>query len=749
MGMKKTSIRTQLFLGMMSVIVGFLVLAAVGVAHFLNSSAEEASRLSMERARDAYDRFSKVEDSRLADRVEGLVRDVLLARASGDALGEGSLSILGARLAEEPFFVIADLEQGKLLDFVASEFDADRLRSLTGFSRLAKGRRIREVWSYGDARFQVVATPLVVERRMVGFIALGNRLGDGTAEAMAAVSGHDVLLVKDGELIGSATLKGEGEASYALSPHDLFQAMPRSFEEEPFHTLKTVAGDYLLFRVPMDANSTDLIMVHSLREAHAQRANILMLLGIGTLLMIGFAFVASQSIATRLAGPISDLSRAATQLAGGDLTAQVDAKGDSEVARLGAAFNRMAQKIHLLVDEALERAKASEQASTTKSAFLANMSHELRTPLNGIIGFSELVLADELSESVREKVGLIHRSGDDLLTIVNDLLDFSKIEAGQMELDHVELNLAELMERACDPLRPGIKEKGLAFGIEIDERVPDQLIGPAVRLQQIVRNYLSNAFKFTDSGGLYLTVTLVEESAVDVLIRTEVRDTGRGIPEGELERLFQAFAQVENTGVAGTGLGLAICKELAEMMQGEVGAKSELGQGSSFWFTARIEKSVAERNEPKPRAPLPSTKKPDTLFEIDALERQRRAQHRLLVVEDHPVNQRMVKLILDRSHWPHEIVDNGQEAIERFDPKEFDLILMDCQMPVMDGYETTGYIRAEEREGERVPIIALTANTMAGDRERCLAAGMDDFVGKPIRAAELLEKLEAWLSEKV
>lgn len=787
-GMKNLSIRNRLIVGMMTVIVIFGSFAALTVWNVLKGYARKESRQGMELAGKAYVRYSRTQDQRLAERAEAYLRDVSLESPPdgvGSAPSPFRLEFFG-RLQKEPFYVLAHFEKGVLLDSVGREFDEQRLQALPGISRLREGSKIRQVWEYGSRHYQVVALPLVVEGRTVGFLALGNALGAETAETMVDVSGHDVLLVQGGKLLGFGTVKEVDPVQRERMARSLFEALPARFGESPggrgpfmrilrdfrgllgltpedpaeeqfneeqfqekqFHTATLEQGDFLLYRVPMDAKNTDLVLVRSLSAAQAHLTRGIHRILLWVLVVVLLALFVSHVISAQLTDPISELSRAASALARGNLKTEVAVVRDDEVGRLGATFNRMAREIQIRREEVRKRGQASEQASETKSAFLANMSHELRTPLNGIIGFAGIVLEDELSPTQRENVGLIKRSGDDLLTIINDLLDFSKIEAGQMELDNSEMDLRALLHRCADPLLPGIKEKGLVLEFDVDERLPRRMIGPPARLQQIVRNYLSNAFKFTDEGVLSLKATLADEGSDDLLVRIEVRDTGRGIRADRLGKLFRPFSQIDPGGAVGTGLGLAICKELAELMGGTTGAESQVGVGSSFWFTARLEK-IAPLGMDRAPAALPRANRTagTKTIEVSEAEREQRASRRILVVEDHPVNQRMVKIILDRSGWPHEIVADGEEALARYRAGEFDAILMDCQMPLLDGYETTRRLREREKEAgdDRVPVIALTANTMSGDRDRCMEAGMDDFIGKPIRAGELVEKLERWL----
>ena len=381
----------------------------------------------------------------------------------------------------------------------------------------------------------------------------------------------------------------------------------------------------------------------------------------------------------------------------------------------------------------VELAEARDQALEAvelKSQFLANMSHEIRTPMNGVLGFVELLLDSEPTETQRSYLETVRGSGESLMTILNDILDFSKIEAGKLELETVDFDLFEIVRQVGELMRAQAQSKSLAFEVECTGG-SSRLRGDPTRLRQILGNLVGNAIKFTQEGEVRVRVEVSDEHHLRQ-VRLTVSDTGIGIPEEQRRLLFQPFTQGDGSTTrrfGGTGLGLAISRRLVDMMGGRIGVESEYGQGSTFEVllglpAARpIEASATESAKPERTEVRPA---------------------RVLLVEDNPVNRRLVQLMLERVGHTVDTAENGAMALERFEPGRYDVILMDAQMPRMDGYEATRVIRSRERGAAPVPILALTARAMKGDRERCIEAGMSDYLTKPVSSATLLGAIEEW-----
>jgi signal transduction histidine kinase/HPt (histidine-containing phosphotransfer) domain-containing protein len=379
--------------------------------------------------------------------------------------------------------------------------------------------------------------------------------------------------------------------------------------------------------------------------------------------------------------------------------------------------------------------EAANAANRAKSEFLANMSHEIRTPMNAIIGLAHLALKTDLDHRQRDYLTKVSGAAQSLLRIVNDVLDVSKIEAGQLQLEHIRFNVHTVFDDLISIVGHRLAEKGLELRLDIGAELPEHLLGDPLRLSQVLLNLANNAVKFTPRGFVAVHAHVLEHVGDDVRVRFAVEDSGIGLTAEQAGRLFRPFVQADSSTTrqfGGTGLGLSISKRLVDLMGGEIGVSSEPGRGSTFWFTVRLKRAPASE-----QAPLAA----------DAAPPPNLRGARILLAEDNPINQQVALELLQGAGARVDVATSGRDAVEAVQARDYDAVLMDLQMPLMDGLQATRAIRARPRLRD-LPIIAMTASVMSGDRDRCLEAGMTDHISKPVSVDQLLGTLARWLPQR-
>ena len=743
--MSLRSVRSKLFLGMGTVILLFIALSLLIVSQLVKSFGREEIARNLDAARVSFDGYERMRRRLLQDKGRSLAdAPYLKATMSIEELDHETAHYSAQRLdvvAQTDLLLLLD-HRGRLL---ANSADPTRfgndLSRFPSMDEALRGRESNGVWEYRNNIYLVTISPILTGDSIVGALVLGELVEANLANQIRQATGRDVLVFHAGTLAAEAWRPSQSYRMRKQDAESLAQELTdvRRADQDSIVSFQVGGTPCLGTAVVLDHLTIVLSRpLHDFESLYLKTSKWLLVVGVS---MGCLALLVSQVISLKIARPIRELVNASEVMAQGDLSAAVPERGNDELTRLSCSFNNMARRVESLVNEINEKAKQAEAANTAKSKFLSNISHELRTPLNGIIGFTQLLSqgvgdADER----RDWIATINGSGRHLLELVNEILDIAKIEKDSLEVERVPCSPAAIVSDVASMLRGQAVQKDLTLDVSYEGEIPALINTDPKRLRQLLMNLTGNAIKFTSAGGVRLFVRLVQYGEMNRL-RIEVVDTGIGVAAGRLDSIFDPFVQADDTitrDFGGTGLGLTISKRIAEALDGSLAVKSEVGKGSVF--TCEVGTGSLAGVETVSEMTLeglnttPARLKPRPTL-----------SHRILVVDDGNTNRKLICFVLQQAGASVEQAENGQEAVDLAASGSFDLILMDMQMPVMDGYTATRILR---ERGIDCPIVAITAQAMKGDREKCKTAGCSDYISKPVDTDLLLEIMAATLNPK-
>jgi two-component system, sensor histidine kinase len=720
----------------MTVVVVFVAMVSLAAAYLLTEIAERNVLIGLGNAQRAFNHFETQRKDIMLLEAESLAATPFLrATLAIPDVDSETVRVATGQLTHSSGIAHLLVTDDNGAVYVPDDgLSKDSIEKLNSLSLRYKGLPFQGALELASGVFRVAMVPL--SGPGLGSILLLQELDSpASLKQISEITGTGVAVINRGEIrVANGEVSG---ATWLLQPTGAIEFISKSAQFKSV-TMETEQGSFFVSYRELTPEA-DLVLYLSGDLLPTTLSSVRISVVFGTVFALLVGLIASLWLANQIGRPILALTETTRRYSDGDFDARVavDRLQKDELGQLSLAFNDMAENLDANRKEIIASKEAAENANMAKSTFLAVMSHEIRTPLNGVLGTANLLEHTEIDEKQRGLLDIIQQSGSNLLEIIGDILDFTKIESGKLELFAVAIDINSFVDKVMSQHLQDAQKKGLALQVDLPE---ETVIVEAdeVRLRQILSNLVGNAIKFTDEGCVQVSLRVSVDDTQQARLCFTVQDDGIGMAEERLATIFDPFSQADETTTrefGGTGLGLAITRQLVDLMHGNIEVFSELDIGSRFELDLTCPVVVQEES-------------------IDAAQHEVAEQDSfsgttMLLVEDVVVNQEVVKGMLSWFGCLVEIAENGQEALHIADAQAFDLIFMDCHMPILDGWNATRAIRANENSPNReTPIIALTANAMSGDRESCLAAGMNDYLSKPITVDDIGAMLTKWMRLK-